>query len=160
MRKFRNSILAVAVAGLVGATAATAVSTKTVVFTGKYKGQASTQQNGNIVNISATGTGTGTLIGAGKLTGSGTGDSSQQPCVPFGGTGKLTGAGGTISYKVISGANGCGDEGGHTFAVKGYMTVTKATGKLLRAKGKLKFTGTYNRDDGTFSVKFTGTLTK
>jgi hypothetical protein len=160
MRKFRNSILAVAAAGLVGATTATAVSSKAVAFTGNYKGTASTQQNGNVVNISAAGKGTGTLIGAGKITGAGTGDSSQQPCVPWGGTGKITGARGTIIFKVLTGANGCGDEGGHVFAVKGYFQVTKATGTLLRAKGKLKATGTYNRDDGTFSIKVAGTLTK
>jgi hypothetical protein len=160
VRKFRNSILAAAVVGLVAVSVASARSSTTVVFLGKYKGTASTQQNGNTVNISATGTGAGTLIGVGKITGAGTGDSSQQPCVPWGGTGKITGAKGTISFKVLTGANGCGDEGGHVFAVKGYFLVTKATGKLLKAKGKLKATGTYNRDDGTFSIKVTGTLTK
>lgn len=160
MRRFRISLVAVAVVALTAATAASALAPKNVPFTAKYAGQASTKVDGNVANISAAGTGTATLIGAGKLTGVGTGDSSQQPCVPFGGTGSMIGAKGTIAFKVTSGANGCGDEGGHVFSVKGYATVTKATGKLAKAKGTLKFTGVYNRDDGSFSVKFTGTLKK
>jgi hypothetical protein len=160
MRTFRVSLVAAAVAALVAAAAASALPAK-IPFTASYSGQASTKVDGNLATISATGTGKGTLIGAGKLTGGGTGDSSQQPCVPFGGTGKLTGvAGTTISFKVAQTAQGCGDEGGHVFSLKGYATVLKATGKLAKAKGTLKFTGVYDRDGGTFSVKFTGTLTK
>jgi len=160
MRRFRISLVAVVVAALAAATAASALAPKNVPFSAKYSGQASTKVTGDVAAISATGTGTGTLIGAGKITGAGTGDSSQQPCVPFGGTGSMTGAHGLVAFKLTSGASGCGDEGGHVFSIKGYVTVTRATGKLLKAKGTLKFTGIYNRDDGTFSVKFTGTLKK
>ena len=32
--------------------------------------------------------------------------------------------------------------------------------RLAKAKGTLKAIGTYSRDDGTFQVKVTGTLTK
>lgn len=160
MTKFRVSILAVAVAGLAAASAASGVATKRVSFTGTYSGQASTKVDGNTATISASGKGKGTLLGAGKLTGNGTGDTSQQPCVPFGGTGKLTGTAGTsLAFKVVSGGKGCGDEGGHTFSVTGHIAVTKGTGKLAKAKGTLKFTGVYDRDEGSFSVKFTGTLT-
>ncbi len=121
MKKFRISILAAVIAVLAAATVASATATTKIAFTGKYTGQASTKVDGNVVDISATGTGSGTLMGATKLSGAGS---------------------------------------GHVFSLKGYLTVTKATGKLARAKGKLKFTGVYDRDDGTFSVKFTGTLTK
>jgi hypothetical protein len=38
--------------------------------------------------------------------------------------------------------------------------VISATGRLARAKGSLKLTGLYNRTSGSFSVKFTGTLTR
>jgi hypothetical protein len=160
MRKFRISIAALAVAALTGAVAASAAPSKSVPFTGNYAGTASTQVSDNVANISAQGTGKGSLIGAGKLTGSGTGDASQQPCVPFGGLGKITGASGTIQFKVITGSQGCGDEGGHIFSLKGTATVLKATGKLAKAKGSLRFTGVYDRDGGTFSVKFTGLLKK
>lgn len=161
MKNFRISLVAAAVAALVAAAVASALPSTSVPFTAKYSGQASTKVDGNLATISANGTGKGTLIGAGKLTGNGTGDSSQQPCVPFGGLGKMTGtAGTTISFKVLTTAQGCGDEGGHVFTLKGYATVLKATGKLAKAKGTLKFTGLYSRDDGTFNVKFTGTLKK
>ena len=162
MRRFRISLVAVAVVALTAATAASALVPKKVPFTAKYSGQASAKvaDGSSVANISATGTGSATLIGAGKITGTGTGDSSQQPCVPFGGTGSLTGAKGTVAFKLTTGASGCGDEGGHVFSIKGYVTVTRATDKLAKAKGTLKFTGIYNRDDGTFSVKFTGTLKK
>jgi hypothetical protein len=73
----------------------------------------------------------------------------------------MTGASGTIQFKVLNAnSQGCGDEGGHTFAIKGTATVLKATGKLAKAKGVLKFTGVYDRDGGTFSVKFSGQLKK
>ena len=160
MRTFRISLVAVVVAALASAAAASALAPKSVPFTASYAGQASTKVVGNVASISATGTGLGTLIGAGKVTGAGTGDSSQQPCIPFGGTGSMTGLHGSIAYNLTTGASGCGDDGGHVFTVKGYATVVKATGKLANAKGTLKFTGLYNRDDGTFNVKFTGILKK
>jgi hypothetical protein len=161
MRKLRIALPAVAVVALVAATAALAAPVKIVPFNAKYTGQASTKNDANVVTIAATGTGIASTIGAGKITGAGTGDSSQQPCVPFGGLGSMTGKSGTIQFKVLNATSqGCGDEGGHTFAIKGSATVLKATGKLARAKGVLKFTGIYDRDGGTFSVKFSGQLKK
>ena len=134
MRIFRISLVAAAVAALVAAAAASALPSTSVPFTAKYSGQASTKVDDatHIATILANGTGKGTLIGAGT----------------------------TISFKVATTAQGCGDEGGHVFSLKGYATVLKATGKLAKAKGTLKFTGVYDRDGGTFSVKFTGTLKK
>ncbi len=160
MRRFTNTLVTLAVAALAAAGAASASPAKLVPFTASYAGQASVKVTGNVAAISATGTGKATTIGAGKVTGAGTGDSSQQPCVPFGGIGSITGAKGTVTYKLTTGASGCGDEGGHVFTVKGYATVLKTTGALLKARGTLKFTGLYNHDDGTFSLKFTGTLKK
>ena len=143
------------------AIAGTTTSAKTIAVTATYKGAAVTKVTDNVADISATGAGKGTIIGAGKLTGKGTGDASQQPCVPFGGTGKMTGvAGTTIVFKVPRTSKGCGDEAGELFSISGKATVVKATGRLANAKGTLKFTGLYNRGAGTFSVKFTGTLFK
>lgn len=168
MRTFRHLVLVLVVAALAATVVSTADAAKSatpkkkvpIAFTGKYAGQASTLQNGTTVTISAKGTGTGSVIGAGAMNASGTGDSSQQPCVPFGGTGSLTGAAGTINFSALSGASGCGDEGGHNFTVKAMLKVTSATGKLAGRKGTLKAIGTYSRDDGTFTVKVTGNLTK
>jgi hypothetical protein len=161
MKKFRYSMLAAIVVALTAVTASSATATKSILITGKYSGTASTLISGSTVTIAATGTGKATLLGAGKITGKGTGDSSQQPCVPFGGTGKITGtAGTTITYKLAPGASSCGDEGGHNFSVTAHLTVVKTTGKLAKAKGTLKLTGAFNHDDGTFTIKLTGTLRK
>jgi hypothetical protein len=161
VKKFRYSMLAAVVVALTAVTASSALVAKPILITGKYSGQASTQVNGNTATIAATGTGKATLLGAGKIIGHGTGDSSQQPCVPFVGTGKITGtAGTTITFKLTPGASGCGDEGGHNFSITAHLTVVKATGKLAKAKGTLKLTGLYNHDDGTFTIKLTGTLKK
>ena len=160
MRNFRIALVAVAAAALAAATAASALVPKPIPFTAKYAGQASTQVDGTTATIAANGTGLASLIGAGKLTGNGTGDSSQQPCVPFGGKGVMTGRLGTVTFTVPNASKGCGDEGGHIFSLKGTATVLKATGKLAKAKGILRFTGVYDRDGGTFNVKFTGFLKK
>ncbi len=162
MKNFRISVLALAFVLATAATAGAATGTKPILvpFTGTYAGQASTQVDGTTATISAKGTGKGTLIGAGSLSGQGTGDTSQQPCIPFGGTGTITGAKGTIVFKLAPGASSCGDEGGHNFAMTAHLTVLKATGKLAKTKGTLKLTGTYSHDDGSFSVKVSGTLTK
>ena len=159
MRTFRYLVLSAFAAALV-ASSAVAAPTKSIPITGTYAGTASTKVDGNTATIAANGAGKLSLLGAGKIVGKGTGDSSQQPCVPFAGTGTITGTAGVITYKVLPNANGCGDEGGHVFSVKGNMQVLKATGKLAKTKGVLRFTGTYSRDDGTFSVKLTGTLKK
>jgi hypothetical protein len=160
MKRFRFTLIAAAAVLVTALVASTASAATPILFTGKYAGQAATKVEGDVVTISATGTGKGSIIGAGRVTGQGTGDSSQQPCVPFGGTGKITGASGTIAFRLLTGANACGDEGGHVFSIKGTLAVVKATGKLAKAKGTLRFTGVYDRDGGTFSVKFTGTLKK
>jgi hypothetical protein len=159
VRKLTYLISILAAAVLVSSASALTKPIK-IAFVGSYSGQATTLVDGSTVTITAKGNGKGTMIGAGALNAKGTGDSSQQPCVPFGGTGTLTGAAGTIVFKTNTGASGCGDEGGHNFTVKAYFAVTKATGKLAKAKGTLKAIGTYSRDDGTFQVKVTGTLTK
>ncbi|HVM58701.1 MAG TPA: hypothetical protein VMT74_14660 [Gaiellaceae bacterium] len=162
MKKFQFSILALAVVILtaVTATAALAAARKTIVFSAKYSGNATTKIDGSTATINATGNGSGTPIGSGSITGAGTGDTSQQPCVPFTGTGKMTGSGGTVTFKVLTGSSGCGDEGGHTFTITSHLAVLSATGKLAKAKGTLKLTGVYSHDDGSFSVKVSGTLSK
>jgi hypothetical protein len=151
---------AMALLVLTVAAAVAAAATKPVAFIGSYKGTATTTQTDNVVNINAKGTGTGTLIGVGKITGIGTGDSSQRPCIPFTGTGSMKGLRGTVIFRVIPGASSCGDDAGQFFTFTGKAAVLKATGKLLKAKGTLKLSGTYDRSSGAFTVKFKGTLVK
>jgi hypothetical protein len=155
-----TAALVVALAAMVVAGAAVAGAAKKIPFSGKYAGTAVTKVTDNVADITANGAGAATPIGAGKITGKGTGDSSVQPCVPFTGTGSITGAKGTVQFKVIPGSTGCGDEGGQVFSITARATVLKATGALAKAKGSLKFTGVYDRGAGTFSVKVTGLLTR
>lgn len=162
MKTYRFSILALAAVVLAAVLASTslAAAPKKVAFAGKYAGTATTKIDGSTATIAASGKGTATQIGSGSITGLGTGDTSQQPCIPFTGTGKIAGSGGTITFKVLPGSSGCGDEGGHNFTITSHLAVLKATGKLAKAKGTLKLTGAYSHDDGSFTVKVSGTLTK
>jgi hypothetical protein len=164
VKKFRITIAApVAVftaLALVAGSAVAGTTAKKLPFTAKYTGTAVTKVTNNIAAISATGTGTGTFVGKSTITGLGSGDTSQQPCVPFTGTGLIKGTGTTkLSFKVTPGSSSCGDEKGESFAISGHATVIKGTGKLAKAKGILKMTGTYDHTSGAFSVKFFGTLT-
>ena len=160
MKRFGSAIGALALAALVVGTATAGTSLKPVAFTAKYSGTASAKVSDQVADISANGTGTGTLLGTSTITGQGKGDASAQPCVPFTGPGSMVGAKGTkLLFTVIAGSQGCGDEGGHVFSVSGKAKVTGGSGKLAKARGTLKFTGVFDRDQGTFSVKFSGKLT-
>jgi hypothetical protein len=161
-RKFAAAAGVAVAALLVGSTMASgAAGVKIVSFSAKYAGNATVKVNGNVADISATGLGTGTPIGKGKLTGTGTGDTSQQPCVPWGGTGLMAGTKKTkVYFKMLSGSQGCGDEEGNLFSINAKAQVTKATGTLAKAKGTLKVTGVYDKSAGTFSAKFSGKLKK
>lgn len=155
------ALSAVALVAAFAASSAGAATPKKIAFKSSYSGTAVVTVTDNVADIKTNGTGTGTIIGAGKITGAGTGDAAVQPCVPFTGTGSIVGTAGTkILFKVNPGSSGCGDEAGEVFAVNARATVTSATGKLAKAKGTLKITGTYDKNAGTFAVKFTGTLTQ
>ena len=160
-RFFTTAVAAVlAVAVVAAGVASGATPHKKVAFTARYAGTATTNATDNTVAINANGTGSGTLLGTGKVTGIGSGDSSQRPCVPFTGTGSMSGPGGVLTFKVTPAASGCGDDAGQLFTVSGKLVVTKATGKLKSYKGTLRMSGTYDRSSGAFSVKFFGTLAK
>ena len=124
-------------------------------------GTAVVRIDGSVADITANGVGKGMLLGVGKVTGKGKGDSSVQPCVPFVGTGTLIGTGTTkLAFKVVPPSSGCGDEAGQVFSINARATVIKGYGKLANVRGKLKITGVYDRGKGTFTAKFAGTLTK
>ena len=156
----RLSIAVTAVLIVAFAAASALAAGKPIAFVGKYTGTATTKVADNIATINATGTGAGTMLGAGKISGLGTGDTSQQPCVPFTGTGSMKGTTGTLTFKVNPGSSGCGDSDGQLFSVSGKAAVLKGTGKLAKVKGTLKMTGTFDHTSGAFSVKFSGALTR
>lgn len=157
--------IATVVAAVIGVAAVTAAApagtSKLVPFVASYSGTAVVKVTDNVADITAAGTGTGTLLPASKISGHGTGDSSQQPCVPFTGPGSMVAANGTkLFFTVVTGSQGCGDEQGQVFSIVGKAKVTKGVGKLAKVRGTLKFTGVYDRGAGTFSIKFKGSLTK
>lgn len=159
MRRLAIAVAAIT-AVLVGAAIASgASSVKTISFSAKYSGSATLKVVGEVVeSISAKGTGVGVPIGRGTVTGLGKGEAKQQACNVWSGTGVLKGTKGTITFKMVPPTQGCGDDEGNIFSLTGYALVTKATGKLAKAKGKLKVTGTFDRQAGTFSAKFAGKL--
>jgi len=151
--------LAVALAATLLAPAGAATKPKKVPFTATYSGTAVVQVTDQVAAITANGNGKGTMLGTSTITGKGSADASQQPCAPFTGPGTMTAANGTkLAFTVVSGSQGCGDEQGQVFSLSGKANVTSGAGPLKKAKGLLKFTGVYDRGQGTFSVKFTGTL--
>lgn len=153
-----GALAAVLAGAALAGTASPAV--KIVTFKGKYAGTATTKITDNIADIAATGTGLGTLIGKSKVTGKGKGDTGQQPCVPFNGLGSLANATGTkLNFQVLPSSQGCGDEGGHVFSLNGRAKILSGTKAYKGAKGTLKLTGVYDRDQGTFSITFTGKIT-
>ena len=150
-------VIALAVTLLSPAGAAT--KPKKVPFTATYSGTAVVQVTDQVAAISANGTGKGTMLGTSTIAGKGTADASQQPCAPFTGPGTMTSANGTkLAFTVLSGSQGCGDEQGQVFSLSGKASVAGGAGALKKAKGLLKFTGVYDRGQGTFSVKFSGIL--
>ena len=167
MRKL--SIATGAVAALVATTlvvsasafGATSHATKVIPFTATYSGTATTKVSDNVADIIANGSGTGTLLGASKLSGKGTGDTSDpQSGIPFQGPATIVGTAGTkLLFTVLPTSKGIGDESGQLFSITGKAKVTSATGKLKGAKGTLKISGSYDRSAGTFKVKLTGSLT-
>ena len=167
----RNHRFGIAAAGVIAtaalaagvATAATSAGSATAVpFKASYAGTAVVKVDGNVADITATGKGKGTLIGVGKITGKGKGDSSVQPCVPFTGTGAMTGPGDDQAH--VQGRAGL-----ERLRRRGRPGLqhqrprppsSKATESSRRRRATLKFTGVYDRGQGTFTVKFAGTLTK
>ena len=144
------------------AVAGTTRSNDVVAFAASYAGKATVKITDDVANISAEGAGTATVIGASTVAGKGLGDASKQPCVPFTGTGAITASSGptTLSFTVVPGSSGCGDEEGKVFSISGRAKITGGTGTMANASGTLKLTGVYDRGAGTFSIKFTGQVTR
>lgn len=156
------ALLGVGIAALVAGTALAAgtAGSKTIAFKAAYSGKAIVRITGSNADIvSAAATGTGTLVGKSKLFGKGAGVGND-PCGTFGGPGTITAADGKKLNFVIAATSGsaCGDESGQTFSLVGRAIIKGGTGKYVKAKGSFKFTGTFDRGSGAFSVKFVGTL--
>lgn len=134
----------------------------TITFSGSYKGKVTERVNGQIVTAVTVGTGTGTLIGKGTLAGTVVATTAaESPCAPLKGPGTIKGAKGAFKLSILSGSRGCAasedDKDNISFA--GTAKVVGGTGKFIKARGSLRFTGRYDRTSGLFTLKLTGKVT-
>ena len=160
----RTGVVAAMATALLAGTAwadTTTSQARIIPFVANFKGLATTKVTDTVLDISATGAGTATLMKATKITGKGKGDATQQPCVPFTGPGSMTNATGTkINFLVLPSSQGCGDEDESVpVSVKGSARITSGTKAYKGAKGTLRFSGVYDRQGGAFTIKFTGKVT-
>ncbi len=147
--------------------ASKALPTRTVAFTGHYKGNVALLIDNSKVTISSVaGKGTGTLVGASTVSGTGSASASAQ-CDPFSGTGAIAGPGTRIDFLVTSSSSqGCssGESGPITVTFKGVAKATSGTGKAKGVSGDLTFKGslhlgnTTGSQKGAFTVTVTGRL--
>jgi len=151
------------------------VKVKKVAFKGSYNGsltflltsEASTSTSASVTSVS--GKGTSTTIGSTTLTGTGNVPATAASSgFHYTGTGKLAGAGGTLTLKILSNnSSGAAPENAAgTVTLTGTATVVSGTGKLKGATGSLKFSGSFAiSNDGVsgtqspaFTSKLSGTL--
>ena len=142
------------------------VKTKRIAFKGSYSGNIAMLWNSSSVTAtSVTGKGTGTLLGASKVSGKGSGNATAT-CNPFSGTGTLSGGGSVIRFRVVSSASqqacAAGQSAPTTVALKGIATVIGGTGKYAGATGKLAISGSFSIQSTTAGTSesdaFTATL--
>ena len=166
MRHFRALLLpAVAIGLLVAvgtALAAAPKKPKTVPFKGSYAGTVTEKVDGQNITALSTATGVGTAVGKGKLLGTVAATTANPPCSPLSGTGTITGPKGKLKVTLVPAlAKGCAasEDDQTDITVSGTAKVVGGTLQFKKAKGTIHFSGPYDRQAGTFSVKFTGKLT-
>jgi hypothetical protein len=155
--------VAIGLAALVAGTAIAATpKPKTVAFKGAYTGTVTEKVNGQAVTALAKGTGVGTAIGKGALSGIVSATTANPPCSPLNGPGTLAGSKGKLKLTVVPAtSHGCAasEEDQTNISVSGNVKVIGGTLLFRKAKGTLHFSGTYDRTSGTFAIKLTGKLT-
>jgi hypothetical protein len=164
MKQFRALLIAVVAIGVVVAAGTALAATpkpKTVTFKGTYAGTVTEKVDGDNVTGLANGTGASTVVGKGKLIGTASGTTASPPCTPLNGTGSMTGPKGKLKLSLLTTSRACAasEEDQNNISIVGDAKVTGGTLAFRRAKGKLHFSGSYDRKAGNFSVRFTGKLT-
>jgi hypothetical protein len=148
--------------GALGAAAlvATSAPARTAAFSATYTGTATEKVNGQIVSATAKGKGTATVIGKSTIAGTVTATTANPPCSPFKGPGVIAAKLGKLKVNVLPTSRGCaaGEEDQDNISLNGTVKVNGGTGKYRAAKGTWRFTGHYNRANGSFTVKLRGTL--
>lgn len=150
-----KKLLWVAVKATVPAKTAPSASSDTS-YSASFSGLAQVKASGSKLDIQADASGSN-----GKLTGAGIGNSAAEPCPVFTGDGQIEAANGDkLKFTVDQSSTGCPIEGDENKAnINGFAKVTGGSGKYAKAGGTLKFTGEFNRKDGSLSMQWTGSLT-
>jgi hypothetical protein len=158
--RFHFLIAAVAFAAIAASTALASAST-TVTFKGSYAGTVTEKVDGQTVTALATAAGTGTAVGKGRLNGTVTATTANPPCSPLSGPGTIGGLPGKLKLSVVPTSRGCAasEDDQNNITISGTAKVVGGTLKFRKARGSFHFSGHYDRQAGTFTVKLTGTLT-
>ena len=158
--RFRVPMIVVAALAVVAFSVGTAFAAHSAVFKGSYSGTATEKVDGQTVTAVAKGKGTGTLLGKGSISGTVVANTANPPCGPFSGPGVIAGVKGKLKVRVLPSSRGCaaGQDDQNNISLSGNATVKGGTGKFLKARGTLHFSGHYDRSTGAFTVKLTGTL--
>jgi len=158
--RFHFLIAAVVFAAIAASTALASAST-TVTFKGSYAGTVTEKVDGQAVTALATAAGTGTVVGKGKLAGTVTATTANPPCSPLSGPGTIGGIPGKLKLSVVPTSRGCAasEDDQNNITISGTAKVVGGTLKFRKARGSFHFSGHYDRQAGTFTVKLTGTLT-
>jgi hypothetical protein len=161
MKRFRALSLLIAGLALAAVVAGTALAAHSVAFKGSYVGKVTEKVEGQKVTAVASGSGSGTVVGKGKLTGTVIGTTANPPCSPINGPGTISGPAGKLKLTVVTPSRGCAasETEQDSISVSGTAKVNGGTLKFKKARGTLHFSGHYDRKSGAFNVKLTGKLT-
>lgn len=141
------------------AASALAGSTAKVAFKASYAGKVAEKVSGQSVTAVANGSGKASVLGKSSIKGTVKGTTANPPCSPIAGPGTIKSSKGTLKVKVTN-ARGCAasEDDQNNISLSGTVKVKSGTGKLKKAKGSFHFSGQYNRSNGAFKVKLTGSL--
>jgi hypothetical protein len=147
---------------VVGATAIASAASRTPAgrdhrFAASYAGIGHGATTGTAASGNAKLRGRGRLIGRGSLRGSGQGTFTSQTCVTFSGRAVLSGNKGSLRIVARRG-QACASGGGNTVSFVGRATVTGGTATFADARGRLSFSGSFNRSSGRVTISLSGLI--
>ena len=151
-----------ALAAFLGATAIASATSRTSAgrdhrFSADYAGHGQGETSGTSASGSATLRGRGRLIGRGTMSGSAHGIFTSQTCVTFSGRAVLRGRAGSLRLAVRR-AHACAAGGGNSVSFSGTATVAGGTATFAGARGRLSFSGSYDRTTGGVRVSLSGVI--
>jgi hypothetical protein len=160
VKRFRATATLVGGLAVAAVVVGTALGSSSSAFVASYRGTVTEKVVGQTVTAVPRGKGTGTPIGKSTLTGTVKGTTANPPCSPLNGPGTLAGKTGKLKVTLQPTSRACaaGEDDQDSISFSGTAKINNGTGKFLRAKGTLRFSGHYDRSSGAFNVKLKGTL--